>query len=126
MKLTLERDVFLAQLQTVTRVASTRSAVQALSGVKLVAGATAGCELRATDTEVGLRVPLAAQVERAGRSSCRRLFLVDSCARSRHPVTLELRAAEQDLEIVSGDGRSTCGRCAARTSRHARARWQRA
>ena len=34
MKISLERDHLLAQLQTVSRVASTRSAIQALSGVQ--------------------------------------------------------------------------------------------
>ncbi len=101
MKLTLRTPELLAQLQTVTRVASTRSAVQALSGVKLVAGATA--ELLATDTEVGLRVPLAAQVERPGEVVVpARLFLDVIRALPADTVTLELRTAEQDLEIVSG------------------------
>ena len=55
----------LAQLQTVTRVASTRSAIQALSGVQLSATESV-CELRATDMDVGLRVPLEAEVAREG------------------------------------------------------------
>ena len=38
MKLSLSASELLAQLQTVTRVASARSAVQALSGVMLSAG----------------------------------------------------------------------------------------
>ena len=71
MKISLERDVLLAQLQTVSRVASTRSAIQALSGVQLSA-AESGCELRATDMDVGLRVPLEAEVAREGSWSCRR------------------------------------------------------
>ena len=63
MKLSASASELLAQLQTVSRVASTRSAVQALSGVQVVAeGGTV--ELRATDMEVGLRVPLKAEVER--------------------------------------------------------------
>ena len=55
----------LAQLGVVSRVASTRSAVQALSGVQ-VSALSSGAELRATDMEVGLRVPLKADVEREG------------------------------------------------------------
>ncbi len=101
MKLALRTPELLAQLQTVTRVASTRSAVQALSGVKLAAGAAA--ELLATDTEVGLRVPLEAQVERPGEVVVpARLFLDVVRALPADTVTLELRSAEQDLEIVSG------------------------
>src|SRR5919197_978025 len=57
MKITTRRDALFGQLQTVTRAASTRSAVQALSGVQLLAR-TGGIELRATDMEIGLRVPL--------------------------------------------------------------------
>ena len=59
MKISLERDRLLSQLQTVSRVASTRSAIQALSGVQLSV-TESGCELRATDMDVGLRVPLEA------------------------------------------------------------------
>ena len=54
------------QLQTVSRVASTRSAVQALSGVQ-IARRGRRVELRATDMEVGLRVPLEAEVDARGR-----------------------------------------------------------
>jgi DNA polymerase III subunit beta len=100
-KLALRTPELLAQLQTVTRVASTRSAVQALSGVKLAAAASA--ELLATDTEVGLRVPLDARVERPGEVVVpARLFLDVVRALPADAVTLELRSAEQDLEIVSG------------------------
>ena len=65
MKLATSSADLLAQLSVVSRVASTRSAVQALSGVQLSATAD-GAELRATDMDVGLRVPLTATVERPG------------------------------------------------------------
>ena len=65
MKISTSTGHLLTQLQAVTRVASTRSAVQALSGVQLHAGDDS-VELRATDLEVGLRVPLQAKVERPG------------------------------------------------------------
>ena len=65
MKITTRRDALFAQLQTVTRAASTRSAVQALSGVQVLA--TGGAiELRATDMEIGLRVPLEGEIVREG------------------------------------------------------------
>jgi DNA polymerase-3 subunit beta len=92
----------LAQLGVVSRVASTRSAVQALSGVQLSA-TTAGAELRATDMEVGLRVPLAADVEREGTVVLPARLMLDvarSLPGSR--ATFELRPAEQDVEVVSG------------------------
>ena len=102
MKITLERERLLAQLQTVSRVASTRSAIQALSGVQLLASES-GCELRATDMDVGLRVPLEAEVTRVGTVVLPARLVLD-VVRSlpAQSVTLELRSAEQDVEMVSG------------------------
>jgi len=102
-KISLERDELLTQLQTVSRVASTRSAIQALSGVQLAA-ASAGCELRATDMDVGLRVPLEAEVEREGTIVLPARLLLDVIRSLPAPaVSLELRSAEQDVELVSGN-----------------------
>lgn len=103
MKISLERGVLLAQLQTVSRVASTRSAIQALSGVQLVAQES-GCELRATDMDVGLRVPLEAEVVREGILVLPARLLLDVIrALPAESVTVELRPAEQDVELVSGN-----------------------
>jgi DNA polymerase III subunit beta len=102
-KISLERDALLAQLQTVSRVASTRSAIQALSGVQLAAAADA-CELRATDMDVGLRVPLDAEVMREGVIVLPARLLLDVVRSLPSPrVSLELRSAQQDVEIVSGN-----------------------
>jgi DNA polymerase-3 subunit beta len=97
----------LAQLATVARVASTRSAVQALSGVQIAAGGDGdGVELRATDMEVGLRVPLEARVERPGIAVLPARLLLDVVRTLRAgDVSLELRAAEQDVEVVGGTAR---------------------
>jgi DNA polymerase III subunit beta len=102
-KISLERDVLLAQLQTVSRVASTRSAIQALSGVQLLAEAP-HCELRATDMDVGLRVPLEADVTREGVVVLPARLLLD-VVRSlpAAQTSLELRPAEQDVELISGN-----------------------
>jgi DNA polymerase-3 subunit beta len=102
-KISLDRDGLLAQLQTVSRVASTRSAIQALSGVQLAVNSSGG-ELRATDMDVGLRVPLEAEVIREGTVVLPARLLVD-VVRSlpAASVTLELRSAEQDVELVSGN-----------------------
>ncbi len=102
MKISLERDALLAQLQTVSRVASTRSAIQALSGVQLAA-TQSGCELRATDMDVGLRVPLPAQVTREGTIVLPARLMLD-VVRSlpAKEVSLELRSAEQDVEVIAG------------------------
>ncbi|HWE32890.1 MAG TPA: DNA polymerase III subunit beta [Solirubrobacteraceae bacterium] len=103
MKISVERDVLLAQLQTVSRVASTRSAIQALSGVQFSA-ASGACELRATDMDVGLRVPLEGELVRDGVVVLPARLLLD-VVRSlpASAVTLELRAAENDVEVVSGN-----------------------
>ena len=100
MKITLDRDAFLAQLQTVTRVASTRSAIQALSGVQVSADPS-GCELRATDTDVSLRVPLDVEVIRPGVVVLPARLLVD-VVRSlpTNSVSLEVRPADHDVEVV--------------------------
>jgi len=102
-KISLARDVLFSQLQTVSRVASTRSAIQALSGVQL-AVATGGCELRATDMDVGLRVPLDAEVTREGSVVLPARLMLD-VVRSlpAESVSLELRSAEQDVEVVAGN-----------------------
>ncbi|MGA2163812.1 MAG: DNA polymerase III subunit beta [Solirubrobacteraceae bacterium] len=100
MKLTLPTTELLAQLQTVTRVASTRSAVQALSGVMVLAG-DSGAKLLATDTEVGLRVPLQAEVVRSGQVLLPARLLLDVVrALPAGDLSLELRPSEQDVELL--------------------------
>jgi DNA polymerase-3 subunit beta len=103
MKISLERDALFTQLQTVSRVASTRSAIQALSGVQLAAESS-GCELRATDMDVGLRVPLEAEVGREGTVVLPARLMLDVVRSlpAQH-VSLELRTAEQDVEVVAGN-----------------------
>src|SRR3954452_7971048 len=102
MKITTRRDALFGQLQTVTRAASTRSAVQALSGVQLLAGRD-GIELRAPDMEIGLRVPRGGDVLREGGVVLPGRLGVDVVrALPGDEVSLELRPAEQDVEIVAG------------------------
>ncbi len=102
MKITTRRDALFAQLQTVTRAASTRSAVQALSGVQLLASKD-GIELRATDMEIGLRVPLEGEVVREGSIVLPARLVVDVVrALPGKEVSLELRPVEQDVEILGG------------------------
>jgi DNA polymerase-3 subunit beta len=103
MKLSLSASELLNQLQTVTRVASTRSAVQALSGVMISAEEGSSPELRATDMEIGLSVPLKAETMRPGSAVLPARLLLD-VARSlpADQLTLELRSAEQDVELISG------------------------
>jgi DNA polymerase-3 subunit beta len=102
-KISLQRDHLLSQLQTVTRVASTRSAIQALSGVQMVVSST-NSELRATDMDVSLRVPLEAERIREGVVVLPARLLLDVVRALPAPqVSLEVRPAEQDVELVSGN-----------------------
>jgi DNA polymerase-3 subunit beta len=105
MKVSIDREALLTQLQSVSRVASTRSAIQALSGVQLVASGGA-CELRATDMDVSLRVPLEAEIAREGVVVLPARLLLD-VVRSLPPgpVSLEVRSAEQDVELASGNAK---------------------
>jgi DNA polymerase-3 subunit beta len=104
MKLSTSSQELLGQLQIVSRVASTRSAVQALSGVQIAA--EDGTELRATDMEVALRVPLDATVERTGTVVLPARLLLDVVRQlPSGDVSLELRPAEQDVEVVAGTAR---------------------
>jgi DNA polymerase-3 subunit beta len=103
MKLSTGRDALFTQLQTVTRAASTRSAIQALSGVQILATG-AGIELRATDMEIGLRVPLEGETAREGSVVLPARLLVDVVrALPGTDVSLELRQAEQDVELKGGN-----------------------
>jgi len=76
--------------------------VQALSGVLLQAR-DGSVELRATDMEIGLRVPLEGEVARDGAVVLPARLLVDVVrALPGDTVSLELRPAEQDVELVAG------------------------
>jgi DNA polymerase III subunit beta len=103
-KLSTSSQELLAQLQVVSRVASTRSAVQALSGVQIAADESV--QLRATDMEVGLRVPLEAVIERPGTVVLPARLLLDVVRQlPSGDVSLELRPTEQDVEVVAGPAR---------------------
>jgi DNA polymerase III subunit beta len=105
MKLSLSSAELLTQMQMVTRVASTRSVIQALSGVMVSApgDSSDSSELLATDTEIGLRVPLHAEVARPGSVVLPARLLLDVVrALPSDSLTLELRDAEQDVELVCG------------------------
>lgn len=105
MKLSLSTGELLTQLQTATRVASSRTSVQALSGVMISAEGNSAV-LLATDMEMGLRVPLAAEVLQTGSAVLpARLVLEVVRSLPADTVTLELRAQEQDVEVISGSAR---------------------
>jgi DNA polymerase-3 subunit beta len=76
--------------------------VQALSGVKLAVTPEA-TELLATDMDVGLRVPLQTEIERPGEVVLPARLLLDVArALPADRVSFELRASEQDVELISG------------------------
>jgi DNA polymerase-3 subunit beta len=102
-KLSASKNEMLAQLQTVSRVASTRSAVQALAGVMIIADVDKPAQLLASDTDIGLRVPLDAQTTAPGSVVLpARLLLEIVRSLPGVEVSMELRSAEQDVELRSG------------------------
>ena len=102
MKLSTSTADLLAQLQTISRVASTRSAVHALAGVMISARPDSPVQLLATDMEIGLRVPLQAHVDTPGAVVLPARLLLD-VVRSlpASELTLALRSAQQDVELKS-------------------------
>ncbi len=97
MKISTSSSELLTQLQTVSRVASTRSANPVLAGVQIVA-ADGRVELRATDQEIGLRVPLSATVESDGSIVLPGRLLLDVArALPGADASLELRTSSQDV-----------------------------
>lgn len=102
MKLSLPTTTLLSHLQTATRLSSTRTAVQALSGVLLSANGEE-LELLATDLEVGIRVSTPANVSVDGRAVLPGRLLLD-VVRSlpEGEVSIELRPAEADVELTCG------------------------
>ena len=103
MKLSLSAAELLTQLQTVTRVASSRSAVQALSGVMISAPGDSSAELLATDMEIGLRVPVLAETQSTGSAVLPARLLLDVArALPAEQLTMEFRSTEQDVELICG------------------------
>lgn len=102
MKISIGREALLAELQSVSRIASTRSAIPALSGV-LISAVEGGCELRATDTDISLRVPLSAEVLDAGVVVLpARLLLEIVRSLPLATISLEFRNSEGDVQLVCG------------------------
>ncbi len=100
--LKINRETLLEGLQSAARVASSKTTITALSGVQLSAeGKT--LELRATDLELSLRLPLDGEVLSPGEVVLpARLFTDVVRSLPGGEVTLTARPAEQDVEIVAG------------------------
>jgi DNA polymerase-3 subunit beta len=102
LKLTVSRETFLTQLSVVARAASTRSAIQTLAGV-LVRLEDGQAELQATDTDLGIRATLPAEVVSDGAVVVPGRLLLDVArALPKDTLSLEYRSAQQDVEVVSG------------------------
>jgi DNA polymerase-3 subunit beta len=102
LKLTTKREDLVSKLSIVSRAVSTRAATQALSGVLLNAE-DGRVTLAATDLDLGLETTLEASVENAGSVLLPgRLFAEVARSLPDPSVEIELRAAEQDVEIRSG------------------------
>jgi DNA polymerase III subunit beta len=102
MKVTLPTAVLLADLQTAARVASSRSAVQALSGVQLEV-LDGALELRATDMEVGLRLRAPGRDTSPGVAVLPARLLLDVVrALPGEEVALELDSGTQEVNLASG------------------------
>jgi DNA polymerase III subunit beta len=105
LKLTVSRETLLSRLTVAVRGASTRSAIQTLSGV-LLRVEEGNAELQATDMELGLRVGIEASDSAPGTAVVPGRLLLD-VVRSlpKEQVTLEYRSSQQDVEVVSGPAR---------------------
>lgn len=102
MKFTVSRETFLTQLSVVARGASTRSAIQTLSGV-LIRLEGSDAQLQATDTDLGIRAGFRAEVENEGSIVVPGRLLLDVArALPAEQLTLAYRASEQDVEVISG------------------------
>ena len=102
MKISTSTTELLHHLQTLARVASTRSAIQALSGVRILAE-DGQIELQATDTDLSIRIPLEGAVETSGAVVLPARLLLEVVRQLGSPeVSLELRGEQQDVEVQSG------------------------
>jgi DNA polymerase-3 subunit beta len=105
LKLTTKREELVAKLSLVSRAVSARDVTQAFSGI-LVSASPDGVTLSATDGEMGLRTKLEAEVDSPGTTLLPgRLFTELARSLAEGPVEVELREAERDVEIRSGDSR---------------------
>jgi DNA polymerase III subunit beta len=103
LKLTTKREDLVSKLSIVSRAVSTRAATQALSGILLNA-AEGRVSLAATDLDLGLETTLEAEIESGGSVLLPgRLFAEVARSLAAEAVEIELREAERDVEIRSGD-----------------------
>ena len=123
MKITTRRDALFGQLQTVTRAASTRSAVQALSGVQLVAADGRDRAARHRHGDRPARAARGRASSARARSCSRRAWSSTSCGRC--PATRSRSSCvppSRTSRSSAAPRRSTSARCDRRTSRRSPSR----
>jgi DNA polymerase-3 subunit beta len=105
LKLSTKRQELVDTLSVVSRIASTRTTTQALSGVHVSAQA-GEVRLKATDLEMGIETVLEAEVEGDGEFLLP-ARLLSEVARSLAGDTVEIepRSAERDVEITAAGSR---------------------
>ena len=101
MRLTISRDELSAKLALAGRIASTKTTVPVLSHVALVAH-DGNVELRATDVEMSLRLPVEASVEEAGGVVLPRLAADIVRSMAEGTVLVEHRVGEGVATITGG------------------------
>lgn len=105
MKLKTTKKDLVGALSVSARATSTRSALQALSGV-LIEATSSSTVVRATDAEISLELSLSAEVELPGEILVPGRLLADvSKTLPDGDVTLSTRDAEGDLEIKAGSSK---------------------
>src|SRR5438132_3265595 len=112
-KIVCQRDELAHKLGVVARAVSTRASVQILAGV-LLRAESGQLHLAATDMELSLRATLDAQVDGEGAVVVPGRLLVDLVRLlPENEVTLEHRAEESVLHVMSGTSASTLNTYAA-------------
>ena len=102
LRVTCSRDELAQKLAVVARAVSARSSVQILSGIQL-RGVAGRLELSATDMELSLRTGVEAEVDGEGAVVIPGRLVVELARLlPADEVTLDLRAEENVLNVVSG------------------------
>lgn len=104
MKIITSTSTLLQQLAPIARIAATRSGNPSLAGVRFAVTSDT-VELQATDTDLSVRVPLAAEIEREGNvllPAKLLLEIVRALPKQAQSVELELRPEQEDVEVRGG------------------------
>lgn len=100
MKISLPTDQLTAALQAASRVAAPKASIQALSGA-MISAKDGKVELKATDHEMSLCLPLPAIVDEEGQALVPAKLLAD-VARQLPGDSCQLHLEDQELKITSG------------------------